>query len=50
MRKFLGIEHKEKERHIEPLVNMGFSRDQAIHALKECDHNPALAVNYLLSK
>jgi uncharacterized UBP type Zn finger protein len=50
MLKFLGLESKEKERNIETLLNMGFTREQALNALHECENDPRIAVNYLLQR
>ena len=38
MKKFFGLDNKEKE-NIELLMNMGFSKDHAEKALKECNGN-----------
>jgi len=40
----------KKESEISQIIDMGFSRNQAIEALKNTDQNVERAINYLLSK
>jgi hypothetical protein len=49
MLNFFGTS-KIKESDILCLVNLGFTKDQAISSLKDCENNVELAANYLLHK
>jgi len=44
------IVDEKKESSIAQIIDMGFSRNQAIDALNTSDQNVERAINYLLSK